>query len=704
MQVMLKPASVLAIFLLLTASFAASEAPQLASTLSAVVWVQGTVTATGGQMHSLQMNVSVPSSTPYQIVEAGELMKFDPYGNGYLSISSSNPTNPFTYSKKITVQSVARTTPILPESYSVPSDYGQFTSASAHTQSADSGMRKLAEGITAGAQTPFEKVALLAIYVNRDMRYDEGMVGQEKDALWVKENLYGVCTEYSTLFTALARSIGIPTRYISGYVYSEKFSSWMGHSWAEAYIGKWVPVDPTWFEVGALDAMHIEESRYAEFTHRDSLSASVSRAGVELDWNTGEKSGATAGNIETVKATYFVPSALFTLESAARDLAPGGTTIAYLSMKGTDYRVIPVSLAGCVGAESILLDESERYLVLEPGKISTIIWQLNASSSLPRNYIYSCPLTLNSPYLEHRILTVGVDPTRQAAPSFEASLHESEAMPGQENSVFIRLPKSLRGKKFVAVLPDGVYSAQPEGLTAELLFSSQETGKVPVYVASESGGVAMLSYLSGSQTGVDIVSFYLPDLLIAGKSAVAQANVSADSYPAEILLDFSFGSYSEQIVGRLTAPSTYSFNFTPTEAGAYAARLSASSSGSTSEENHFAAVSAAPTMAIDKVENIYSNGTLYTKISFLQTGSPSKPTASVAGSTYSASTPLVLVLPLGKHAMLLSWSDAAGNQYLSEEQITVAQPGLLSSAAPSQGCPLAMGLIFVAFAFAAFKR
>ena len=699
---MQKIACALAFFLLITSTFASGEAPQLASSLSAVVVVQGTVTATGGELRSLQMNVSVPSSTPYQIVEAGEMMQFDTDGNGYFALSSSSPPNPFTYSKRITVQSVARTTPSIPESYSVPSEYRKFSSATNRTQSSDAGMKRLAENITSGAGTPFEKVALLAIYVNRHMRYDEGMVGQEKDALWVKENMYGVCTEYSTLFTALARSIGIPARYISGYVYSDKFKSWMGHSWAEAYVGKWVPVDPTWFEVGALDAMHIEESRYAEFTRRDALSASVSRSGVELDWDTGEKNGAVAGNIETVKVAYAPPYSSFTFDSSAHELAPGGTTIAYLAMKSTDYLAIPLSLAGCVGAESVLLDESERYLVLEPGKISTVVWQLNASSSLPSNYIYTCPLTLNSPYLERRTISIRVDPSVQAPPSFEASLHESEVLPGQENSVFLRIPKSLRGKNFTAVLPDGVYSAQSETTALEIPFSTQAAGKVPVFVAGEGGGLAVLGYTSGSQSGIGISSFSMPSALVAGKAAFAQANISASSYPADITLDFSLGSQSEQIVGKLTAPTSFTFNFTPDSPGTYTARLIASSPGSSSEENQAASVAAAPMLAIDNVNTMYSNGTLYTKVSFLQTGSPITPKASVAGSTYSADAPLTLVLPLGKHALSLSWSDVAGNSYSSSEEITVSQPSIISAvAAPAQGCPLATSLLFIVLIFSA---
>ncbi len=702
---MLKPISVLAILLLLIAAAAAQEAPQLATSLSAQVLAQGTVTAMGGSMHDLHMNISVPSSEAYQIVEAGEQILFDSDGNGYLAIFSASPSNPFTYSKTISVQSVARTTQSLPGSYSVPSGYAKYSSATSRTQSGDAGMRALALQVTGGVQSPFEKVALLAIYVNRNMKYDESMVGQENDALWVKQNMRGVCTEYATLFAALARSIGIPVRYVSGYVYSDKYDDWMGHAWAEAYIGKWVPVDPTWFEAGALDAMHIEETKTAEFSDRDMLSASVSKQGVKLTWDTGQKSGAVAGNIDTLSAGYLEPESGFELEAAETTLPFGGSTIAYLAIQGSDYRVIPVSLKGCVGTKSVELDEGEKYLILQPGKTSTLVWEINASSSLAKNYIYSCPLTLNSPYLEQRTLAIRVNQFEQDLPAFEASLQKTNIAPGEENSVFIKVPRQRRGNEFVAVLPDGVYRGTAASAASEIAFTSAAIGSVPVYVAAEGGGRALLGYSSGSsKPSVSIDSFTVPLALVAGKPSFAHANVSASSYPAEVTLDFSFGTHAEQVISQLSEPAAFEFSFTPLLPGPQSASLSAASSGSQDWESSLSDVLASPSLMLDKAQSTYSNGTLYTTISFVQISSPVSPTVSVNGAPYPAGGPLTLELPFGEHALLLSWRDSAGNEYSSSQEITVSQPDVFSAAGQPQGCALAISLLSIVLIFSIFKR
>ena len=699
---MQKTACALAIVLLLAMPFADGEAPQLASSLSASIDAHGTVTASGGSIRSLSLNISIPSSTPYQMVEAAGPMEFDSEGNSYLSISAQNPPNPFTYSKTISVDAISRATPVLPQSYSIPAPYQALVSPSNHTQSDDLYIRALAKNITEGAQTPFEKVARLAIYVNQNMQYDAAMVGQEKDAAWVSQNMVGVCTEYSTLFAALARSEGIPIRYISGYVYSDKFQEWMGHAWTEAYVGQWVPVDPTWFEVGSLDAMHIEESRGAEFARRDTLSASVSQPGVQLDWDTGEKGGAVAGNIATQNISYYSPEQDFTLDAAGQALPFGGSTIAYLSMLGRDFRVIPVSLAGCVGTKSVELDEGMRYLILQPGKVSTIVWEINASSSLPRNFIYTCPLTLNSPYLEKRTLGIKLDPGMAQPPGVAASLQKLHTRAGEGNSVLLSLPAPMRAETFSVVLPDGSYSVAAGGASLEIPFNTSSTGSVPVYVAGESGGFQLLSYSAGTpSSSISIDSFTLPRVLVAGKEATALANISSSEYPSDMELDFSFGNQSFRTVGKLAAPGAFEFPFTPVSPGAASARLDASSSGSKDEQNLASEVILQPYLSIDGAQGMYSNGTLYTRVSFTTIGTPISPTASVEGSTYDAGSPLTLALPIGRHAVHLSWSDLAGNQYASDENITASQPGALGSALPSQGCPLPSALIFTVIIFAA---
>jgi hypothetical protein len=106
------------------------------------------------------------------------------------------------------------------------------------------------------------------------------IVGDEKDMLkmtkliydWVYKNIkkvpivslpistevlrtrQGDCNEHTTLFTALARASGIPTRIAVGLSYKDGFFYY--HAWPEVYLSEWVAVDPTLGQFPA-DASHI---------------------------------------------------------------------------------------------------------------------------------------------------------------------------------------------------------------------------------------------------------------------------------------------------------------------------------------------------------------------------------------------------------------------------------------------------------------
>jgi transglutaminase-like putative cysteine protease len=82
-------------------------------------------------------------------------------------------------------------------------------------------------------------------YVPKSTRVDSPV----DDAL---RNRQGVCQDYSHIMIALVRRLGIPCRYVSGYLFhrsGEKTRSSEGatHAWVEAYLPElgWIGLDPT---------------------------------------------------------------------------------------------------------------------------------------------------------------------------------------------------------------------------------------------------------------------------------------------------------------------------------------------------------------------------------------------------------------------------------------------------------------------------
>jgi hypothetical protein len=78
------------------------------------------------------------------------------------------------------------------------------------------------------------------------------------NALEVYHSARGDCTEYSVLFVALARAVGLPARVAVGIAYWPPGDGFGWHAWGEVYIeGRWIAVDPTWNQPIA-DATHLK--------------------------------------------------------------------------------------------------------------------------------------------------------------------------------------------------------------------------------------------------------------------------------------------------------------------------------------------------------------------------------------------------------------------------------------------------------------
>lgn len=107
--------------------------------------------------------------------------------------------------------------------------------------------------LVVGAETDSYRAAKrLLRWVHQNLRYRK--VGYS-DSVQILETREGCCVEYSRLFAALLRSIGIPARLCSGVMYADRVFG--AHSWVEVYLGEWIEMDPTAGQYLA-DATHIK--------------------------------------------------------------------------------------------------------------------------------------------------------------------------------------------------------------------------------------------------------------------------------------------------------------------------------------------------------------------------------------------------------------------------------------------------------------
>lgn len=108
----------------------------------------------------------------------------------------------------------------------------------------------------------YEVVYTLAKWITDNIDYDLSVADEVVEASTTLRERRGVCDEATILFISFARSLGIPTKYISGLAYTnlENINDWGYHAWAEVYFEGfgWVPFDFTYRQYGYVDASHIK--------------------------------------------------------------------------------------------------------------------------------------------------------------------------------------------------------------------------------------------------------------------------------------------------------------------------------------------------------------------------------------------------------------------------------------------------------------
>jgi transglutaminase-like putative cysteine protease len=89
----------------------------------------------------------------------------------------------------------------------------------------------------------------LTVAISRDFAYDRSVTNVYSSVDEVLALRAGVCQDFAHLFIAVARAMGVPARYVSGYIHipGDKGATTASHAWGEAWVpGKgWIGYDAT---------------------------------------------------------------------------------------------------------------------------------------------------------------------------------------------------------------------------------------------------------------------------------------------------------------------------------------------------------------------------------------------------------------------------------------------------------------------------
>lgn len=152
--------------------------------------------------------------------------------------------------------------------------YKEYTRPEKYVESDNPSIISAAENIVSGISKDDYHAMAQAIYEFVINYLTYSLQPKERGALWALENKKGDCSEYSYLFVALCRAVGIPARVQAGFAFSSYHDETEnGHMWAEYYLEGygWIPVDASWKLFDELDNRHFAALQsvpeYTEFVN-----------------------------------------------------------------------------------------------------------------------------------------------------------------------------------------------------------------------------------------------------------------------------------------------------------------------------------------------------------------------------------------------------------------------------------------------------
>jgi transglutaminase-like putative cysteine protease len=113
---------------------------------------------------------------------------------------------------------------------------------------ADEDMKAFAKAALAQLADPRERAQALAEAVFSAVRYKSGTSDVQDSAAVAFKSGEGVCQDHAHVYIASARAVGMPARYVSGYLYTGDAKDAASHAWVDVWLGAeigWQSLDVT---------------------------------------------------------------------------------------------------------------------------------------------------------------------------------------------------------------------------------------------------------------------------------------------------------------------------------------------------------------------------------------------------------------------------------------------------------------------------
>jgi transglutaminase-like putative cysteine protease len=109
-------------------------------------------------------------------------------------------------------------------------------------------LKAFAQGALSLVTEPRQRAQALAEAVYGAVRYRSGTSDVQDSAAVAFKSGEGVCQDHAHVFIASARAVGMPARYVSGYLYTGDAKDAASHAWVDVWLGAeigWQSMDVT---------------------------------------------------------------------------------------------------------------------------------------------------------------------------------------------------------------------------------------------------------------------------------------------------------------------------------------------------------------------------------------------------------------------------------------------------------------------------
>ena len=147
--------------------------------------------------------------------------------------------------------------------------FAELLTASTYV-TAEPELAEVGRSLRAGS-TPVQAGLRAAGWTHETLRYERGATHVHTSSAEARAAGKGVCQDFAHVTLALLRAVGLPARYVSGYLHPAveaevgETTAGEGHAWVEFWAGDWVAVDPTSLaDVGSRHVLLARGRDYAD--------------------------------------------------------------------------------------------------------------------------------------------------------------------------------------------------------------------------------------------------------------------------------------------------------------------------------------------------------------------------------------------------------------------------------------------------------